>query len=310
MVSFDAGEAGGAPMGNAVDRVEHVLSVHNLLGEGPVWDTQERVIYWTDIEGRAYSRYLPQLDQMERVEVGARVGAFALRAGGGLVMATDRGFAFWDPQGRQLTPLADPEAGRPNMRFNDGKVDPRGRFWAGTMTEDESQYAAGPASLYRLDPDLSVHRMDTGYAIANGLGWSPDERTMYVTDSPRRAIYAYDYDAATGVIANRRQLISTDGESGVPDGLAVDADGFIWSARWGAGKVVRYDPAGAKEREVRLPVQYTTSCCFGGANLDALYVTSASQPVPPEKRAGQPLAGDLFRVGVGATGLPMMRFGG
>jgi sugar lactone lactonase YvrE len=133
---------------------------------------------------------------------------------------------------------------------------------------------------------------------------------MYVTDSPRRVIYAFDYDAATGAIANRRPLISTEGESGVPDGLTVDAAGSIWSARWGGGKIVRYDPSGRKERELRLPVQYPTSCCFGGPTLDELYVTSASQPIPPEKRAGQPLAGDLFRVRTSVTGLPMVRFRG
>jgi len=297
-------------MGDAIEQVEHVLAVRNVLGEGPVWDTQEQTLYWVDIEGQVYLRYLPQLDEVERVTVGARIGSFALRASGGLVMATDRGFALWDPAGRQLTTIADPEAGRPAMRFNDGKVDPRGRFWAGTMTEDEQQHAAGPGSLYRLDPDLSVHRMDTDYAIANGLGWSPDGQTMYVTDSPRHVIYAYDYNAATGQVTNRRPLISTDGESGVPDGLTVDAEGYIWSARWGGGKIVRYGPSGAKERELRLPVQYPTSCCFGGPTLSDLYVTSASQPIPPEKRASQPLAGDLFRVRTSATGLPMFRFQG
>jgi sugar lactone lactonase YvrE len=297
-------------MGEIFNQIDQVLAARNVLGEGPVWDGDEQVLYWTDVQGRAYFRYLPQLDQVERVAVGARIGSFALRQGGGLVMATDRGFAFWAPERRQLTALADPEAGRPNMRFNDGKVDPRGRFWAGTMTEDADQYDAGPGALYRLDPDISVHRMDTGFAISNGLGWSPDQRTMYATDSPRRVIYAYDYDAETGQIANRRPLISTDGESGVPDGMTVDSEGFIWSGRWGGGKLVRYDPTGKRERELRLPVQYPTSCCFGGANLDQLYVTSASEPLAPEKRASQPLAGDLFRIDVGVTGLPMMRFGG
>ena len=297
-------------MSRIVDQVEHVLAVHNILGEGPVWDTEERVLYWTDIEGRAYSRYLPQFGQVERFNVGMRVGAFALRMDGGLVMATDRGFAFWNRQLAKLTPLADPEAGQPNMRFNDGKVDPRGRFWAGTMTEDASQYDAGPAALYRLDPDLSVHQMDTGYAISNGLGWSPDQRTMYVTDSPRQMIYAYDYDAPTGEIANKRALISTKGESGVPDGLTVDSEGHIWSARWGGGKIVRYDPTGKKEREVRVPVQYPTSCCFGGPTLSDLYITSASQPVTPEQRAEQPWAGDIFRVATSVHGLPMFRFRG
>ena len=183
-------------------------------------------------------------------------------------------------------------------------MDRRGRFWAGTLAPGAT------SSLYRLDPDLTVHTMETGITASNGIGWSPDNRTMYFTDTRRKTIYAYDFDAATGSIGNRRPLIFTPEEDGVPDGLTVDSEGFIWSARWGGWKVSRYDPSGKLEREVRLPVQYPTSCAFGGDRLDELYVTSARTRVSEEQIHDQPFAGDLLRLRTGIRGLPEPKFAG
>jgi sugar lactone lactonase YvrE len=208
-----------------------------------------------------------------------------------------------------VDPLADPEADRPEMRFNDGAVGPGGRFWAGTMNVNEDPEGTDGV-LYRLDPDGSVQRMDDGFSLSNGLGWSPDRRTLYFTDTFRRAIYAYDYDPATGAVAGRRPWVEIPEGDGYPDGLTVDAEGGVWSARYGGWKVVRFDPQGRVDREVRLPVAHVTSCILGGPDLTDLYVTTAWEFLTAEQRAAQPQAGDLFRVRVEVPGLPEYEFAG
>jgi sugar lactone lactonase YvrE len=287
-----------------MDEVERVLRIGNRLGEGPLWSVDEGALYWVDIEGNRLYRFRPADGTLESFDTGLPVGGLGLRASGGLVVATKNGFAFWDPHTLSLTFIADPEADKPAARFDDGAVDRRGRFWAGTLAPGAT------SSLYRLDPDLTVHTMETGITASNGIGWSPDNRTMYFTDTRRKTIYAYDFDVATGHISNRRSFVFTPDEEGVPDGLAVDSEGFIWSARWGGWKVSCYDPSGKLEREVRLPVQYPTSCAFGGDRLDELYVTSARTRVSEEQIREQPFAGDLFRLGMGIRGLPEPKFAG
>ncbi len=291
-----------------MSNLEHLLAVQNELGEGPVWDAEAQVLYWVDIYGQTFYRFSPTTGELRKVEVGLQVGVLAPRVSGGLVMATQRGFALWDEERAALTFLADPEADHPETRFNDGAVDPGGRFWAGTMLEGSEEWDTAPGNLYRLDPDHTITRMETGIAISNGMGWSPDWKTMYFTDSPRQVIYAYDYDVLTGAIEHRRPFIQTPGEASVPDGLTVDSEGCIWSVRWGGWRVIRYDPQGKKEREIVLPVQYPTSCTFGGPNLDELYITSAATALNAQKRGEQPLAGDVFRLRPGVKGLEYPRF--
>jgi sugar lactone lactonase YvrE len=292
-----------------VNDLEHVLAVQNKLGEGPLWNAEEQTLYWVDIESNCFYHYYPQTGKYERFDVGVMIGVLASRAAGGLVMATKYGFAFWEAQSG-LRFIADPEAHKPNNRFNDGAVDCVGRFWAGTMCYPEEACQELEGSLYRLDPDLSLHTMETCVGVSNGIGWSPDNRLMYFTDSPLRMIYVYDFDAASSAIENRRPFIHTPDEKGAPDGLAVDSEGFIWSARWGGGKITRYDPDGRVDREIRLPVQYPTSCAFGGPLLDELYITSAWTALSEEKRIQQPLAGDLFRLRVGVKGVKEPKFAG
>ncbi len=285
------------------NEVEHFLVANNTLGEGPLWSSREQVLYWVDIVSKRFHRYTPATGQKETFEVGTMVGALGLRAKGGLVLATSDGFATWEPAAHKLDFVVNPESGHSDMRFNDGKVDRQGRFWAGSMyMKPEVDKAEG--SLYRLDPDWSFHCTETKVAISNGIGWSPDNKTMYYTDSPRKIIYAYDFDPATGAIENRRTFVSTEGEPGVPDGLTVDSEGFIWSARWGGWKVVRYDPTGKVEREIKLPVEQPTCCTFGGSNLDELYITSAQENFTPAKKQQQPFAGDIFRLKTDLKGLP------
>lgn len=280
--------------------VEHVVSSQCKLGEGPVWHPVEQVLYWLDIYQGRLHRYNPEAGSHEVTDLGLVTSAMGVRAGGGFVMATKKGFALWDADKRQFQFLGMPEPDETeDMRFNDGKTDRQGRFWAGKMS-------SGPVnSLFRLDAGFSAHRMESGITISNGLGWSPDNRTFYFTDSEIKTIYAYDFDAESGAISNRRIFarVPREGKEGFPDGLAIDEEGCIWSARWGGWKVVRYTPDGAIEREIPMPVEFPTSCAFGGPGLKDLYITSAWVEVPPERRAAQPMAGDVFRLKTDVKGL-------
>ena len=220
------------------------------------------------------------------------------------MLAGSQGFALWDTQTRRLHALGHPEADKPACRFNDGAVDRRGRFWAGTLGDPFNN------SLYRLDPDGSIQRMATGFDICNGIGWSPDNRVMYFTDSTPAIIYAFDYDIESGEIDNRRVFVDSSDRRGLPDGLTVDSEGFVWSARWDGACVERYDPDGRLERTLTLPATFPTSVAFGGDHLDVLYITSARTEIPAEKRLLHPLDGDLFRVQLDIRGLPEPEFAG
>lgn len=273
-----------------MENVQRCLPVRNRLGEGPIWNAEEGALYWVDIEGQAYHRFVPSTGDQERVEVGLLLGVMRFRRGGGMVMATSQGIQFWDPVARRLTPVANPEAGKPNARFNDGAVDPQGRFWAGTMAPG-SGYTS---SLYRLDLDHRLQRIDTGIGTSNGIAWSLDGKTLYFTDSPAKVIYAYDFDPVSGDVVNRRPFIHTPDEPGFPDGLIVDSQGCLWSARWGGWKINRYDPAGKPERVIPMPVEFPTSCVFGGADLTDLYITSAWTELGEQGKDSQPMSGDIF----------------
>lgn len=293
-----------------MSKVEHILEVQNRLGEGPRWHPEEQALYWVDIENDYFYRYFPRNGDAEGFSVGMPVGALGFREAGGLVLAVRDGLALWHfGKGRtgRLEFVSDVEADKRDARFNDGAVDPGGRFWAGTMTFDGS---SNGSSLYRLDPDHSLHTMATGFTISNGIGWAPDRKTMYHTDTEKQVIYAYDYDLATGNIANRRDFVRTSGEEGFPDGLTVDSEGFVWSAFYGGWRVTRYDPDGKKERDVYLPVSNVTACTFGGPDLTDLYITTAWSDLSVTQRRKQPLAGDLFMLRTGIKGQPESKFRG
>jgi sugar lactone lactonase YvrE len=287
--------------------VERAVAVSNHLGEAPVWSIREQAIYWVDLKLGMVHRWQPATKSKQVYNLGFAIGCLGLRKKGGLVMGTKNGFMFWDAQSG-ATPIANPIADEPGMRFNDGRIDPRGRFFAGTMHNTDTSLQMG--NLYRLDPDGTVHVVDTNLLVPNGIGWSLDHKIMYFTDSPRRIIYSFDYDEATGAIANKRPFITVADTDGVPDGMTVDSEGGIWSAHWGAWKVTRYDPAGKVERVITMPVERPTSFAFGGKDLDALYITSAALNATAEDRAKQPFAGDLFVVYPGVKGQPEPEFAG
>jgi sugar lactone lactonase YvrE len=283
--------------------VELVLAANDELGEGPVWHPNEQVLYWVDIEARRYHRFDPASGEHEVVPVGEKVGVLAFRQQGGLVVASEYGFSFFDPSTRTLERIGDPEKDKPQTQFNDGAVDRLGRFWAGTLGDPFQN------SLYRLAADGTITLMDSGFDICNGIGWSPDNRVMYFIDSTPEVVYAYDFELTSGCIANRRIFIDRGGQQGVPDGLTVDAEGFVWIAIWDGSRLERYDPHGKLERTLALPVQFPTSMAFGGANLEDLYITSALYEIPPSERARFPLAGGLFRVRGAGKGLAEPMFG-
>ena len=243
------------------------------------------------------------------------MGALAVRENGKLVLALDRGFYFFDPATGALERIALIEADQPRSRLNDGKVDRRGRFIAGGMDDNEELAMCG---LWRLDPDLTVTRVEEGIICTNGPCWSPDDRTFYVADTFVDEFWAYDYDADTGSLSNKRVFADTRGVAGAPDGSTVDAEGCLWNAELISGDLVRYDPDGNVERRIGLPVRNITSVMFGGAELDEIYVTSMARVKHPAvhdrfHRDAKPQfgAGSLFRItGLGIRGVPEPRFAG
>ncbi len=287
--------------------VRCVLPARALLGEGPLWDAGEGVLYWVDIKGRSVHRFDPATGHDAQWPVPETVGALARRAAGGLVLALRSGFHFLDLDTGAIRPVARPELERAENRFNDGKPDRRGRFWAGSMHDPE---VAPTGALYRLDPDGTCHRMVDGFVCPNALCWSPDGRTMYHADTPQRVVWAWDSDPDRGEIANRRVFARISPDDGAPDGATVDAEGFVWLAHWGGWQLTRHDPTGRTERVIRLPVQCPTCPAFGGPDLDVLYVTSATVGLSPAELAAQPCAGGILALDPGVRGLAEARFPG
>ncbi len=276
------------------------------LGEGPLWHPDEGRLYWVDIVNQDLFKSDRNLRTYGKSHFDTPVGAFGFRKTGGFVLATGRGFAFWDGPGADMEVLWNPLPDRADVRMNDGKVDPAGRFWAGSMDADQRQGA-----LYRLDPDGSQHTLLNHIGISNGLGWSPDRKTMYYTDSIQYTIYAFDFDLDTGQISNQRsfaQLPKNDREV-VPDGLCVDAEGCVWSAQWNGWQIVRYSPKGEPLLTVEVPAQRVTSCCFGGEEMDQLFITTARVDLTNEELSEQPLAGNIFTCQTDIQGQSVNFFG-
>lgn len=277
------------------------LVFHNRcgLGEGPVWDADNHKLYWVDIDHHKVFHGDPATGTYQEYTFDVPITALGIRQKGGLIFATARGFAVWDQKSSAFQNLGEPEAGKPNARFNDGAVDRTGRFWAGTMTETDATSA-----LYRLDMDHHIQRMEQGITISNGMGWSPDNRYFYFTDTNQRAIYRYDFNPVTGEIQNRTIFATVAPGQGVPDGLTVDQEGFIWSVRCGGGKIVRYNPNGKIDREIPTPVSSPTSITFGGDHLDELYVTTSASLINPALGLDDTQAGCTFQFYPDITGLP------
>lgn len=291
---------------------ELVLDARAVTAEGPVWLQDAKRLCWLDIPQEEVHFFSPHSGGDEVIRVGQPVGAVAPRIGTGLIAAARDGFGLLDLENGTLTMIADVETDRVGNRMNDGKCDRRGRFWAGTMALDPVS-APKAGSLYRLDPDGTVSRILTDVGVSNGLGWSADDRTMYYIDSFAFGVHAFDFDPASGAVSGRRPLIEIPFDRShptVPDGMTVDAEGYLWVAVWGASEVRRYAPDGTPVARIELPVTQVTSCTFGGDDLGDLYITTGSHNMSQEQLASQPHAGGLFRCRPGVSGAPAFAFAG
>ncbi len=288
--------------------VELRVDAHALVGEGPIWDDEHQVLYWVDIMSNKLYAYDPAQDENRAFDIGQHVGTVVPRASGGVMLAVYQGFAAFDLEAEDLTLINDPEADLPGNRFNDGKCDPAGRFWAGTMAY-ENQNTQG--NLYRLDTDLSVHKMLGDIGISNGIVWSLDHSTMYYIDSPTYTVKAYDHDVDTGDIKNERVIIDVPREVGLPDGMTIDAEGMLWVAHFGGARVCRWHPERAEILQtITLPASQITACAFGDQDLDTLYISSAAIGLSDAALGREPHAGGLFSVKPGCQGVKSFKFGG
>jgi L-arabinonolactonase len=305
-----------------VVKIEMIVDARNNLGEGPLWDVAQQRLYWVD----SLDRFVHCCDfegkNRQSWPLPADIGSMALRKDGGAILALANGFHTFDFLTGEAKLIADPENNNARTRLNDGKVDQRGRFVAGSMDRMET---ASLGSVYQLGADGKVRVLDDGIVVSNAPCWAPDGRTFYFADSIRGEIYAYDYDLDSGSASNRRLFASTKDDPGAPDGGTVDAEGYVWNAQIVGGRIIRYRPDGGVDRVVEFPVATLTSLMFGGPNLDILYVTTMGKPsvgvvdyvkahpIPPGKsiNPGDPGLGGLFAVrGLGVKGVPEPRYAG
>ncbi|WP_239022804.1 SMP-30/gluconolactonase/LRE family protein [Pontibacter mangrovi] len=283
-----------------------IPDTRSRLGESPSWHSQEQVLYWVDIEGCALRKYNPASGEVQVYPMPERLCAVVPGAGGDLVLALQNSICKYKPATGELQELARPLQDR-NIRLNEGKCDPNGRFWAGSMALD---VRPGAASLFCMDPDLQVREVLQNLTIPNGLAWSGDGKTLYFTDSPTRTIRSFKYDLASGKISNPTAVVQVPEQEGMPDGMATDADGNLWVALHGGGAVVCYNPqTGEKLQRVEVPALNVTSCTFGGPELETLYITTAREWLSEEQLERYPLSGHVFEAQVGMKGLEANFFG-
>lgn len=284
-----------------------IIRAQNVLGEGVSWHHETQSLWWTDIQARRLFCHDFAARSTETFATPERLTSFGFaREPGQFIAAFETGIALYEPRTQALTWLSRPHLETRDIRFNDGRVDRQGRFWTGTMIEGPAA-APSTAALYSIDHTQPLRTHADGIAISNGICWSPDGTRMYFADSPRQTIYVYDFDRAAGTIANRRVFARTP-EGAYPDGANVDSQGFLWSAHWGAGKVVRYAPDGAIDRDIAVPAEQPTCVAFGGPDLDLLFVTSARDGLADAALATQPSAGDVFVYKAPVPGIPDGRY--
>ena len=289
--------------------VDVVVASGDLLGEGVIWALEPRRVWWTDILGRRLCRYDPSTGHYETFALEEQLASFAPLGGERLLAGFGSGLALMDLSDRSRRDLAPVEAHLPSTRLNDGKLDRQGRFVFGTM--DENTEGAKPiGSVYSYDGSGTPRELFHGIRISNSIAFSPDGQKMFFADTPNRRIDICDYDPESGQVGPLRPFVSISESEGYPDGSAVDAEGCLWNAEWGGGRVVRYTPTGRIDRWIALPCRNITCCAFGGRDLRTLYVTTARYGLTSEQLASEPDAGSLFAMEVGVAGLPDTRFAG
>jgi sugar lactone lactonase YvrE len=284
-----------------------VLDVRASLGECPVWSTAEQALYWVDINAPSLNRFDPATGGNRVMPMPSSIGCFALRKRGGFVVALRDGIWLARPDGTLERKVANAPYDPSHHRFNDGRCDPQGRFFAGTMNERRD---APSAALYRIDADFGVTEIFGNLTISNGLAWSPDGRTMYHADTPTLAINAFDFDAAAAMPSERRVFVRFEVATDRPDGAAVDSEGCYWIALYRGGRVLRLSPAGKVLASFRVPAMCPTMCAFGDPDLKTLYVTSARQQRDTAELARLPQSGGIFAMRVDVPGLSEPTFAG
>jgi sugar lactone lactonase YvrE len=283
-------------------QIKHIYNEQCGLGEGAYWHYEEQMFYWIDIKFDRIHSYHPQTQEFQMWQLPGLVSAISACKSGGLIIGYEDKIAHFDTVTSDLGILYDTKSG---MRMNDGLTDPAGRFWIG-QADDSMQ---NQAKLFRYDPDGSVHVMEENLGISNGLDWDIERSAFYLSDSLAGAIYAYDYDVATGRISNRRQIVHADiNDGGVPDGMILDTDGNLWCGMWDGHRITQYSPTGELLQSIDMPVQRPTKCVFGGADLATLYVTSAASNRGSDEQFDCP-NGYVFALDVGACGRRLTAYG-
>ena len=278
-----------------------VLDAQAQLGEGALWHPHTQQLYWVDIEGRQLHLYSPVSEALRSIDVRERIGTVVPYADDKVLVALQNGIHELDLASETLTLIANPLEGQDDMRFNDGKCDPAGRLWVGSM-----HLSVHPevAALYCLDTDRTLRRVLDKVSISNGIIWSIDHQTMYYIDTPTGMVRAFDYDVATGNVSNPRPAVTVPEATGHPDGMTIDAEGMLWVAHWGGGSVGRYDPgSGQLLQQVKVPAPFVTSCAFGGEQLDILYITTARKDMNEEQLREFPHGGGVFAARPGVKGV-------
>ncbi len=291
-------------MGQKLKITENVPKA--TLGEGAVWHPLEEVLYWVDITGEKLHRYDPVKKENKSYPMGSMIGTVVPAVGGFSVLVALETGIHGMSSGGVLHKLTDFPKEMENNRFNDGKCDPAGRFWVGTMNKKGAKNAG---NLYVFDgQQLTVKQSEV--TVSNGIVWSADKKTMYYIDTPEYAVFAYDYNVSTGEISNRRVAVQVPKELGAPDGMTIDAEGMLWVAHWGGSAVIQWNPkTGDKLRVIDVPAPHVTSCAFGGADLKTLFITTAREGLSDEQLQKYPLSGSLFQIVIDVQGRPSEIFG-
>jgi len=271
----------------------------SILGEGPVYKKDENSLYWTDIKDKKIYKYDLESKEVKSFQFTKEIGSYAFTNKGKVIASTNDGFEYLDLKTNEITHILDPEKDITNNRFNDGKCDAKGRYFAGTMDNNEKNING---SLYCLEGNV-LEKKETNLFISNGLGWNSDSTKFYLTDSPKRIIYVYDYDLSTGQMTNKKVFTKIKEEDGYPDGLCIDSKDHIWSAHWAGSKITRYKPDGSIDKIINMPVPNITSCCFGGIDNKTLFITTAQKGLSKEELEKTPNTGYTFCLSTDIEGL-------
>lgn len=289
-----------------MEEVKLILDCKNILGEGILWNDQESLLYWTDIEGRIMYQYNPASRSVDRFPMGEKLCSFAFRKDGGFLLAFESGLALSSSVGSSPAWIWKTRKTGDNVRLNDGRCDRAGRFIVGEFDPEEK----GRGQAYRYDPDGKKELLFGGLNSANSTCFSPDGKTMYYSCAVAGEIWAFDYDQKSGLPSNKRLFHSFSDQPGLPDGSVIDSEGYLWNAQWAGSRIVRIAPDGRLDRVIELPVKNITCLCFGGDDLDTLYITTARMTLSEKELNEKPLSGGLFALRPGVTGIKESRFKG